>query len=77
MKPSSRPQTLALGLLLLDCSAAADGDPVVAADGDPVVETKGGELRGTTAKSFLGNDIFSFKGKKYSTDAINIYLCYN
>ena len=69
MKPSSRLQTLALGLLLLTCSAAADGGPVVA--------TMGGELRGTTAKSFLGNDIFSFKGKKYSTDAINIYLCHN
>ena len=60
MKKDSQLKWLMLGLALLLGSAAADESLVVT--------TEGGELRGTTLKSFLGNDIFSFKGKIRSID---------
>ena len=41
----------------------------VSAEQEPVVATKAGHVRGTTLKSLMGNEFFSFKG--------STFLCYS
>ena len=48
-------QVVLTGVFLLISSAAAEQEPVVA--------TQAGSVRGTTLKSLLGNEFFSFKGE--------------
>ena len=55
MSAVGRLRTLLVGLLLLIGSAAAQQRPQVA--------TGTGSVRGTTLKSLLGNEFFSFKGE--------------